>query len=136
MVVARFAVRPVWNKGLSGLTDHFGTVRLTALVRVLAGCASAASQEPPGKPEVSAPPSLDARLQALSEKYAVEERASRDPAKLRAQIANLEARRLRLLERYTPTHPSVLQVERQLRMLREQLAAAEAAPAATAPPAP
>lgn len=103
---------------------------------VLAACASAASQDIPSKPEVSAPPSLDARLQALSDKYAVEQQPSRDPARIRAQIASLEARRLKLLERYTPTHPGVLQIDRQLRMLQEQLAAAEATPAATAPPAP
>jgi len=136
-MVTRFAVRAVWNQGLSGLADRFETVRLAPLAMVLmACCASAASQEPPGKPEASAPPSLDARLQTLSEKYTIEERPSRDPAKLRAQIANLEARRLMLLERYTPTHPGVLQIDRQIRILQEQLAAAEAAPSATTPPAP
>lgn len=95
-----------------------------------------------GPPEVStqtpepAPPTLGARLQALSEKYVSDDQPSRDPAQIRAQITGLEARRLKLLERYTPTHPGVLQIDRQLRLLEERLAAIESAPAATSPPAP
>ena len=93
-------------------------------------------REGAARPEESAPAKLEERLKSLADKHVVEERPSRDPAVIRAQISRLEARRLTMLGRYTPTHPAVLQIERQLRILREQLAAAEAAPAATAPPAP
>ncbi len=111
-------------------------VGLIALGMALAGCASASAREIAGAADESTPPSLDTRLKALSEKYAVEERQIRDPARIRAQIASLEARRLKLLERYLPTHPGVLQIERQLQTLKVQLAESEAAQATTAPPAP
>lgn len=144
---ARLAGFRSWNKGQNralgqpgrgrgGLTNDLRAVGLAALVMTLAGCASASSQEVAGRADESTPPSLESRLQALSDKYVVEERPSRDPGRIRTQIANLEARRLTLLQRYTPTHPSVLQIDRQLRILQEQLAAAEAAQATTAPPAP
>lgn len=112
------------------------TAGLTALVMILAGCATGSPQGMADRPDTPAPSSLEARLQALAEKYAVAEQPARDPAQIRAQIANLEARRLRLLERYTPAHPSVLQIDRQIRTLQAQLAQAEAAQAATTPPAP
>lgn len=82
------------------------------------------------------PERLENRLQTLAGKYTIEERPARDLARIRSQIAGLETRRLKLLERYTPTHPGVLQIDRQLRILQEQLAAAEAEQATTAPPAP
>lgn len=84
----------------------------------------------------NAPRNLESRLHDLSRKYSTEERTPREPARIRTQIANLEARRSKLLERYTPTHPGVLQIDRQLIILRQRLAEAEAAQATTAPPAP
>lgn len=110
-----------------------------ALVTLLPAVEAAAQTQPaPGAagPDAPATGRLEERLRALSDRYAVPERATRDPDELRAQIARLQERRLSLIGRYTPTHPTVLQIERQLRVLREQLAAAEAERATTVPPAP
>ena len=109
---------------------------LIALLPVLQTHADPRRKGAAARPEESAPAKLEERLKSLADKYVVEERPSRDPAVIRAQIGRLEAHRQTMHGRYTPTHPAVLQIERQLRILQEQLAAAEAAPAATAPPAP
>lgn len=84
----------------------------------------------------NAPRNLESRLQDLSQKYGVKERTPREPARIRAQIANLEARKSKLLARYTPTHPGVLQIDRQLIILRQRLSELESAQPTTALPAP
>lgn len=122
--------------GRGALVRRAKPLGLTALVTALGGCAAAFAQDVAAPTTNPAPPSLGARLEALSEKYVGEAQPSRDPARIRAQIASLEARRFKLLERYTPTHPGVLQIDRQIRILQEQLAAAEVAQVTTAPPAP
>jgi len=60
---------------------------------------------------------LDERLKSLADEHVDKERPSCDPAVIRVQIGRLKARRLTMLGRYTPTHPAVLQIERQLRIL-------------------
>jgi hypothetical protein len=109
---------------------------LIALLPVLQACASSHQEGLAARPAEPPRENLETRLQTLADKYAIEERSPRDPAVIRAQISRLEARRLTLLGQYTPTHPGVLQIERQLRLLREQLAEAESAPKVTTPPAP
>lgn len=84
----------------------------------------------------NAPRNLQEPSQGLSQKYGIKVRTPREPARIQAQIANLEARKSKLLERYTPTHPGVLQIDRQIIILRQRLSELEAAQATTAPPAP
>lgn len=114
----------------------WGALGLIAYALVLAGSATAHAEDRAGKTGEAAPARLETRLQDLADKHTIAERALRDRAGIVAQITRLEAHRSKLLERFMPTHPSVLQIDRQLRILRQQLAEAEAAPATTAPPAP
>lgn len=113
-----------------------GALGLIAYALVLAGSATAHAEDRAGKTGEAVPARLETRLQDLADKHTILDRALRDRAGIVAQITRLEAHRSKLLERVMPAHPSVLQIDRQLRILRQQLAEAEAAPATTAPPAP
>lgn len=110
---------------------HYALMALT-----LCGCAGTSPAVPVLDERASAPTRLEERLQTLAEKYTIEERPTRDPEQIRAQIARLEERRQSLMLRFTAEHPAVVQINRQIRVLQERLAAIEAAPAATNPPAP
>ncbi len=90
----------------------------------------------PAQTEAPATTNLEERLRALADRQAVQGRTTRDPAAIRAQIAHLEERRLSLLGKYTPTHPAVVQIERQLNRLRDELSQAEAAVVPRGPPVP
>ncbi|MCX7673924.1 MAG: hypothetical protein N2Z63_10095 [Thiobacillaceae bacterium] len=98
---------------------------LTAIVSVVVGC-TGTLPAPQHRPAAEPPQRLEERLQAMAQKYPVDEDPQRDPVQIRAQIAALEERRQALLLRYTPAHPAVVQLDRQLRILRERLSAAEA----------
>lgn len=106
------------------------------LVFALGGCAGKSPPAPQADEREATPARLEQRLQMLAEKYTIEERPTRDPEQIRAQIAALEERRQSLLLRYTAEHPAVVQVNRQIRVLQERLATIESAPPATSPPAP
>lgn len=106
------------------------------LVLALGGCAGKSPPAPQSDERETTPARLEQRLQILAEKNTIEERPTRDPEQIRAQIAALEERRQSLLLRYTAEHPTVVQVSRQIRVLQERLATIESAPAATSPPAP
>lgn len=103
----------------------------------LGGCAGQSPPAPLADEREATPARLEERLQMLAGKYTIEERPTRDPQQLRAQIAGLEERRRSLLLlRYTAEHPAVVQINRQIRVLQERLATIESAPPATNPPAP
>lgn len=106
------------------------------LVLTLGGCAGKSPPAPLADEREATPARLEERLQMLAGKYTIEERPTRDPEQIRAQIAGLEERRRSLLLRYTAEHPAVVQINRQIRVLQERLAAIESAPPATSPPGP
>lgn len=103
--------------------DSIARVVLAATALALTACAA----PPAPSPEVVA---LEQRLSQLEGRVELLERyvtavpapplRSRD--EIEQHIRSLEARRATLLQRYTPAHPEVRDVDLQLRLLRLQLA--------------
>lgn len=98
---------------------------LPACLIGVAGCAPAPPSPAPQQAGERPVETLEQRLQTLSDKYAIMERSARDPEQIRQHIGKLEEERQSLLKRYTEAHPSVVQVDRQLRQLKEWLRQAE-----------
>jgi hypothetical protein len=90
----------------------------------LAACAQPAAPAPP--PELAA---MQQRLQALEQRVDALERyiwnlpspPNRSRGEIERNIKSLEAKRATLLERYTPAHPEIREIDLSLRLLKLQL---------------
>jgi uncharacterized protein involved in exopolysaccharide biosynthesis len=90
----------------------------------LAACAQPAAPAP--GPELAA---LQQRLQALEQRVDALERhlwnlpsaPNRSRGEIERNIKSLEAKRAALLERYTPAHPEIREIDLSLRLLKLQL---------------
>jgi hypothetical protein len=99
--------------------------KMTALAWALLVTACAAPPPPP-PPEL---PAIEERLRRLDERVTTLERLLTNlpspPLRSRAEIVkniqSLEKQRAVLLERYTPAHPDVREIDLRLRLLRLQL---------------
>jgi len=93
-----------------------------AAVALVVGCA----QPQPSPPDLA---SINERLRRLEDRVTAIERLLtnlpspplRSRAEIVANIQALELRRAELLQRYTPAHPDVREVDLSLRLLRLQL---------------
>jgi uncharacterized protein involved in exopolysaccharide biosynthesis len=88
----------------------------------------ACAQTPPPAPSAELA-TMQQRLQALEQRVEVLERyignlpspPNRSAGEIERNIRSLEAKRATLLERYTPAHPSVREIDLSLRLLKLQL---------------
>lgn len=110
------------------------------LALLLAGCARQAA--PPSATPLPEPPvSLEQRLEDLSARTGRIADAPLNLEEAQAHLKILEEEKAGLLARLTGEHPSVLLLERQIRRLRDRIAAAQppeagSSQATTAPAAP